>query len=147
MLLQSPLLGLCFSYRPRLSRCIQLIGMQGRGAPASSVPALETSVFLVPGGLVTSGEDRLVVLNRVAESVIESVRGKHAGNVFGFRGKPVTRMLNTAWMRARQSAGLAGVRVHDLAHTVGRRLRAAGVSFEDCQDLLGHRPGRITTHY
>jgi hypothetical protein len=32
-------------------------------------------------------------------------------------------------------------------HTFGRRLRAAGVSFEDRQDLLGHRAGRITTHY
>ena len=29
----------------------------------------------------------------------------------------------------------------------GRRLRAAGVSFEDRQDLLGHRSGRVTTHY
>ncbi len=39
------------------------------------------------------------------------------------------------------------VRVHDLKHTFGRRLRAAGVSFEDRQDLLGHLSGRITTHY
>jgi integrase len=39
------------------------------------------------------------------------------------------------------------VRVHDLKHTFGRRLRAAGVSFEDRQDLLGHKSGRITTHY
>ena len=44
-------------------------------------------------------------------------------------------------------AGLPQVRVHDLKHTFGRRLRAAGVSFEDRQDLLGHRSGRITTHY
>jgi hypothetical protein len=29
-------------------------------------------------------------------------------------------------------------------HTFGRRLRAAGVSFEDRQDLLGHRSVRIT---
>ena len=42
---------------------------------------------------------------------------------------------------------MAPVRVHDLKHTFGRRLRAAGVSFEDRQDLLGHRSGRITTHY
>ena len=42
---------------------------------------------------------------------------------------------------------LPQVRVHDLKHTFGRRLRAAGVSFEDRQDLLGHRSGRITTHY
>jgi len=32
-------------------------------------------------------------------------------------------------------------------HTYGRRLRSAGVSFEDRQDLLGYRSGRITTHY
>ncbi len=39
------------------------------------------------------------------------------------------------------------VRVHDLKHTYGRRLRAAGVSFEDRQDLLGHKSSRVTTHY
>ena len=39
------------------------------------------------------------------------------------------------------------VRVHDLKHTFGRRLRAARVGFEDRQDLLGHKAGRITTHY
>lgn len=56
-------------------------------------------------------------------------------------------MLNSAWKCARTRAGLPQVRVHDLKHTFGRRLRAAGVSFEDRQDLLGHRSGRITTHY
>jgi integrase len=63
--------------------------------------------------------------------------------VFAFKGKPVRRMLNSA--RAR--AGLDVLRVHDLKHTFGRRLRASGVSFEDRQDLLEHRSGRITTHY
>ena len=56
-------------------------------------------------------------------------------------------MLNSAWRKARARAGLDGLRVHDLKHTFGRRLRASGVSFEDRQDLLGHRSGRITTHY
>src|ERR1700733_14567390 len=32
-------------------------------------------------------------------------------------------------------------------HTFGGRLRSAGVSFEDRQDLLGHKSSRITTHY
>ena len=43
--------------------------------------------------------------------------------------------------------GFREIRVHDLKHTFGRRLRAAGVPLEDRQDLLGHRSGRITTHY
>ncbi len=111
------------------------------------VPELDTSVFIIPGVFVKNGEDRLIVLNRVARSVVDSVRDRHAEFVFTFRGKPVTRMLNTAWLRARRVAGLPGVRVHDLKHTFGRRLRAAGVGFEDRQDLLGHRSGRITTHY
>lgn len=111
------------------------------------VPELGTSVFIVPGQFVKNGDERLVVLNRVAKAVVEAERGRHATHVFSFRGKPIGHMLNSAWRRARQAAGLRQVRVHDLKHTFGRRLRAAGVSFEDRQDLLGHRSSRITTHY
>ena len=88
-----------------------------------------------------------MVLNRVAKSVVEQARGEHAEYVFTYRGHPVTVMNNTAWQKARKRAGLPQVRVHDLKHTFGRRLRAAGVNFEDRQDLLGHKSGRITTHY
>jgi integrase len=56
-------------------------------------------------------------------------------------------MYGTVWKNAKKRAGLPQVRVHDLKHTFGRRLRAAGVSFEDRQDLLGHKSARITTHY
>jgi integrase len=112
-----------------------------------SVPELGTSVFIVPGNKVKNADDRLVVINRVARSVIEARRGRHPTHVFTFDGKPVASMLNSAWKKARSRAGLPMVRVHDLKHTFGRRLRAAGVSFEDRQDLLGHRSGRITTHY
>ena len=110
------------------------------------VPELNTSVFIIPGTAVKNGEDRLVVLNKVAQSVIEEARGQHSEYVFTYKSRPTLRMLNSAWKRARKKANLA-VRVHDLKHTFGRRLRAAGVSFEDRQDLLGHKSGRITTHY
>ena len=112
-----------------------------------AVPELDTSVFLIPGDRVKNGDERLVVLNRVARSVVESVRGQHPEFVFAYRGRRIETMHNTAWQSARRRAGLPQVRVHDLKHTFGRRLRAAGVSFEDRQDLLGHRSGRITTHY
>lgn len=104
-------------------------------------------VFIIPPELVKNGEERLVVCNRTAGEVVESQRGKHDQFVFTLKGKPVTRIHNTAWKNARKKAGLEHVRVHDLKHTFGRRLRSVGVSFEDRQDLLGHRSGRITTHY
>ena len=111
------------------------------------VPELKTSVFIIPRSRVKNGDERLVVINRIARSVIEACRGTHLEFVFTFRGHPVTRMMTSAWVRARKRTALRQVRVHDLKHTFGRRLRAAGVSFEDRQDLLGHRSGRITTHY
>lgn len=66
---------------------------------------------------------------------------------FTSNGKRVRKMNTAAWRKGRLRAGLPQVRVHDLKHTFGRRLRASGVSFEDRQDWLGHRSGRITTHY
>src|SRR4051794_9605783 len=56
-------------------------------------------------------------------------------------------MTNNGWRKAREKAGLSRVRVHDLRHTFGRRLRAVGVSLEDREDLLGHKSNRMTTHY
>lgn len=111
------------------------------------VPQLGTSVFIVPREHVKNGDERVVVLNRIARLVVEARRSIDPVHVFTYEGHPITRMLTSGWLRARNKAGLPQVRVHDLKHTFGRRLRAAGASFEDRQDLLGHRSGRITTHY
>jgi integrase len=111
------------------------------------VPELDTYVFMLPDGVTKNGDERIVVLNSTARRVIESERGKHLEYVFTYQGKPVSRINNHAWRKARTRAGLPQVRVHDLRHSFGHRLRGAGVSFEDRQDLLGHRSGRITTHY
>ena len=43
--------------------------------------------------------------------------------------------------------GYRSLRIHDLKHTLGRRLRVAGVTEEDRQALLGHKNGSITSHY
>ncbi len=107
----------------------------------------EGSVFIIPSTEVKNREKRLVVLNRNALRVIEEARGEHSEYVFTFRGKPITRMLNSAWKKARVRAGLSQVRVHDLKHTFGYRLRSAEVSFEDRQVLLGHKTRSVTTHY
>ena len=67
--------------------------------------------------------------------------------------KPVMRddrietMNNTGFRAARKAAGLAGVRVHDLRHRFGQRLREAGVQAEDRALLLGHALEGMPQHY
>jgi integrase len=130
------------------------------------VPELDTSVFIIPRDHVKNGLERFVVLNRIAKSVIEGCRGEHDEFVFTTQERdgprhPQFRMNNSGWRAARRRAaaryeqelgsrcpaGFRSIRVHDLKHTLGYRLRAAGVSFEDRQALLGHKAAHITTHY
>ncbi len=56
-------------------------------------------------------------------------------------------MNNNGWQNARERAGLGDVRVHDLRHTVGMRLREAGVAEETIADILWHRRKGMTAHY
>src|SRR5580698_10592333 len=87
--------------------------------------------------------------------------GRHAEFVFTREGSPVTRIYNSGWKAARRRAaaryehelgrpcpaGFRSIRVHDMKHTFGHRLRVAGVSFEDRKLLLGHKAQHVTTHY
>jgi integrase len=86
-------------------------------------------------------------------------RGNHDTFVFPIgkpdqEGKETTahRMNDSAWKKARVTAatkwgenflrkahdGFLRVRIHNLKHTFGRRLRAAGVTEDDRKALLGH---------
>lgn len=113
-----------------------------------SIPELNTSVFVIPAHEgVKNGEDRIVVLNEIAKAVIDRQRGIHDELVFTYKGARIERMNNTGWRNARKRANISDCRVHDLKHTFGLRLRAAGVSLEDRKALLGHTNGDITTHY
>lgn len=125
------------------------------------VPELDCSVFLVPGDTRKNDQDHVCVLNSVARSIIERCRGKHPTAVFTYRGRTLNSVNNTAWVNARANAvakyeerlgepppeGFKTLHVHDLRHTVGRRLRAARVAHETRQAILGHKSGSITTHY
>lgn len=122
------------------------------------VPELDTSVFLIPAEIVKNKEDRLVVMNEVAKSVIASQRDEHSTSVFTYRNRPLQRMYNSAWKSARVKAavayaedrnepvtwGFANLRVHDLKHTFGRRLRAVGVPVERYCSGTGTETSRPT---
>ena len=69
-----------------------------------TVPELETSVFIIPNAYVKNGEDRLVVLNRVARSVIDEVRGEHPEFVFTYQAHapaPLVEITTPTSQRAR----------------------------------------------
>ena len=134
--------------------------------PELDTPSIQRTVFVLPGSATKNGEPRVLVLNDVAQAVIEEVRRQHQTYVFTYQDRyglrnRVGRINNKGWRAARRRAaarytetmdrecpaGFKSVRVHDLRHTFGRRLRAAGVGLEDRQDLLGHKSSRMTTHY
>jgi integrase len=125
------------------------------------VPEIERSVFVIPAAEFKGQRDHVLILNDVAWSIVETCRGKHDDYVFVYRRErevhldrePVMQyrridtLNNTGWQRARDSVGLTQVRIHDLRHTYGQRLRDAGVSDEDRALLLGHAIEGMPQHY
>jgi integrase len=120
------------------------------------------SVFVLPGEVVKNGESRMIVLNDAAQAILERARGHHSRFVFvSPRRSPLRHLRSAGWRSARNRAaqryrewfgmeaptGFRTVRVHDLRHTFGRRLRATGVTLEDRRDLMGHKSPDITTLY
>jgi integrase len=112
-----------------------------------AVPELERSVFVIPPEAFKTKRPHVVVLNDVAWSIVEAQRSLHPIWVFPFRGGRINTMNNSGWQDARRDAGLPLVRVHDLRHSFACRLRAAGVSAEDREALLGHANHSMAGHY
>ena len=133
--------------------------------PELDTHTLKRSVFVLPAEFVKGKRPRVVVLNDYAQAILEELRGQHPRYVFtsqrGHSRRRVKHVIASSWRSARVRAarkycarfgidapdGFRRIRVHDLRHTYGRRLRAAGVGLEDRQDLLGHKRQEITTHY
>ena len=111
------------------------------------VPEVGRSVFVIPPEAFKSKRAHVVILNDAAWSIVQAQRGLDPIWVFPHRGRPMSTMNNTVWQRVRREAGLCAVRIHDLRHTFGCRLRAAGVSAEDREALLGHDNHSMDGHY
>ncbi|CAN7257170.1 tyrosine-type recombinase/integrase [Variovorax sp. LjRoot84] len=125
------------------------------------IPELKRSVFVIPAEEFKGKRPHVLILNDVAWKIVEACRGRHEEFVFVYRRErvknfdqapamayqPVATMNNTAFQLARKTASLERVRVHDLRHTFGQRLRDAGVSEEDRALLLGHAIEGMPQHY
>ncbi len=111
------------------------------------MPEVGRSVFVIPPEAFKSKRAHVVILNDAAWSIVRARRGLDPIWVFPCRGQRMSTMNNTAWQRARQEVGLRAVRIHALRHTFGCRLRAAGISAEDREALLGHANHSMAGHY
>lgn len=125
-----------------------------RWAWETPVPDLGRSVFIIPPQFYKAGRAHVLVLNDVAASIIERRRGKHSDFVFTYTpaGKDaeprrIGTQNNSGFQKARAEVGLQQMRVHDLRHTYGQRLRQAGVTEEDRALLLGHAVQGMSQHY
>ena len=104
-----------------------------------------------------SGRSRTIVLSKKAIAVLEQIRLRSDA-----LGMPITRdswvfanprthlpytSLHIAFFKARESAGLNSVRMHDLRHTYASLLINNGASIYEVQQLLGHYNISMTERY
>lgn len=134
--------------------------------PELDSAGFQRTVFVLPA-INEDRQARVVVLNDAAQAIIERKRGQHPTYVFTWVNDDRLRDSDgqDAQLRVGQNArhraadeypvvfgkeapaGFRDLRAHDLRHTFGRRLRAAGVSKEDRKDLLGHKSRDVTSDY
>jgi integrase len=91
---------------------------------------------------------RTVILGVPALALLADL-GRTEGYAFvRSSGRPVSwHMIEYAWSKIRTRAGIAGLRLHDLRHTVGTYAGASGASAFLVRDLLGHRNLAMTNRY
>ena len=120
-------------------------------------------VFLLPAQLTKNKRPRLVWCNAIARQIIDARRdqtkvyifeqgeGKCRGRTSAGRGWRDGRVRADALFQSRfgreSAEGFRRLRVHDMRHTFGERLRVAGVTLDACGDLLGHVGRGVTAHY
>lgn len=90
---------------------------------------------------VKAGGDRTVPLSTHAARLLKALP-RIEGNPFVFVGwKHGTHLVepNKAWQRIRKTAGLPGLRIHDLRRTFGSWLGDSGFTSKQIGTVLGHR--------
>ena len=119
------------------------------------------AVFLIPETVAKNNKARLMFCNAIATKIIDQHRDNGSDWVFPGRDGCRTRLSTSGWRAGRVRAaelyeatfqteadkGFRQVRVHDMRHTFGERLRLQGVSLDTCGDLLGHVGRGVTAHY
>ena len=96
----------------------------------------------------TKGKKAIAVpLGKDALDVLREQWGKDRRWVFPYKGYPVTKCTNTAWLKALARVGLNGFRWHDLRHTWASWAIMSGVRLEELQQLGGWQSMQMVMRY
>lgn len=107
----------------------------------------EKRTLLVP--LSKSGKKRSIALNAAAIDLLRALpREPDCAYIFPspVTGRP-SPSLHFPWLRIKERAELADLRLHDLRHSFASFLVNSGVSLYIVQGLLGHAHARYTQRY
>lgn len=100
-----------------------------------------------------NSETRAVICNSIARRAVGRMASTGSEFVFpqrweGGRIRQSGKVWAAAWIRAGlPSSPLVRKGIHNLRHACGQRLRAAGVTDEDRDSILGHNKHNISQHY
>ena len=106
------------------------------------IPEFEISVFMIPPGVQGSKYERTILLNSVAQSVIDMQESQKGHQKYVFPSpRGVQIAVQKPWQKAWQCTGLPTDRGYaqgfdNLRRTFERRLRDSGVSVDDREQLL-----------
>ncbi len=93
-----------------------------------------------------NGEDRSVRQTDRARKVLADLGPQENGPVFTYRGKAIAS-VKSAFDKAKELAGIEGLRFHDLRHTFAARLVQQGVSLYEVMHLTGHKSFSMVQRY
>jgi hypothetical protein len=111
---------------------------------------LQRGVAMLPAHRSKTGR-KTIPLGAPALAVLAQRKGVAGDSAFVFPGlkggEGPANALSKNWQRVRKAAGLPGVRLHDLRHTLASFLVARGASLPVIGRVLGHTNAATTQRY
>jgi integrase len=108
---------------------------------------LETGTWSKPGATTKQKTDHIIPLSAPARQLLADLHKARAGYLFPGRLGEHRRDIKNAWAAICKSAGIKGLRVHDLRHSFASSLAGAGYGLHIIGALLGHTQPSTTHRY
>jgi integrase len=103
-----------------------------------------------PGATTKQKTDHCVPLSSPARQLLDQIRQRNGSPKFVFPGPGPTghrTNLKRDWAQVCKTAGIVGLRVHDLRHSYAAQLASAGVGLHVIGGLLGHSRAETSFRY